>query len=126
MTDTNLPNNEPDDEMAPFEAQFTTSASADDEPTTEDLVEAIAEELRHEDIVEEPVAEVVAEEVVEALTGVWTDRLPEERERGISIDLGFAALDLGPDAPPASELAMRMRAERVVARFWAAYRCGPH
>ena len=40
--------------------------------------------------------------LVEALTGVWTDRLPEERERGISIDLGFAPLHLGPDGPPAS------------------------
>ncbi|HET9581205.1 MAG TPA: selenocysteine-specific translation elongation factor [Gemmatimonadota bacterium] len=40
--------------------------------------------------------------LVQALTGVWTDRLPEERERGISIDLGFAPLDLGPGAPPAS------------------------
>ncbi|MGH7543521.1 MAG: selenocysteine-specific translation elongation factor [Gemmatimonadota bacterium] len=40
--------------------------------------------------------------LVQALTGVWTDRLPEERERGISIDLGFAPLDLGRDAPPAS------------------------
>ena len=40
--------------------------------------------------------------LIQALTGVWTDRLPEERERGISIDLGFAPLDLGPDAPPAS------------------------
>ncbi|HET6341390.1 MAG TPA: selenocysteine-specific translation elongation factor, partial [Gemmatimonadota bacterium] len=40
--------------------------------------------------------------LVQALTGVWTDRLPEERERGISIDLGFAPLHLGPDAPPAS------------------------
>ena len=40
--------------------------------------------------------------LVEALTGVWTDRLPEEKARGISIDLGFAPLDLGPDAPTAS------------------------
>lgn len=40
--------------------------------------------------------------LVQALTGVWTDRLPEERRRGISIDLGFAPLDLGPGAPPAS------------------------
>ena len=40
--------------------------------------------------------------LVAALTGVDTDRLPEERRRGISIDLGFAPLDLGPDAPPAS------------------------
>lgn len=31
--------------------------------------------------------------LVEALTGVWTDRLPEEQRRGITIDLGFAHLD---------------------------------
>jgi AcrR family transcriptional regulator len=30
------------------------------------------------------------------------------------------------DGPPPTELAMRARAERVVARFWAAYRHGPH
>ena len=32
--------------------------------------------------------------VVKALTGVDTDRLPEEKKRGITIDLGFAPLDL--------------------------------
>ena len=32
--------------------------------------------------------------LVEALTGTNTDRLPEERRRGISIELGYAALDL--------------------------------
>ena len=32
--------------------------------------------------------------LVRALTGVDTDRLPEERERGISIALGYAPLDL--------------------------------
>ena len=32
--------------------------------------------------------------LVRALTGVDTDRLPEEKRRGITIDLGFAALDL--------------------------------
>jgi selenocysteine-specific elongation factor len=32
--------------------------------------------------------------LVEALTGVNTDRLPAERERGISIELGFAPLEL--------------------------------
>ncbi len=32
--------------------------------------------------------------LVEALTGVNTDRLPQERERGISIELGFTRLDL--------------------------------
>ncbi len=34
--------------------------------------------------------------LVRALTGIETDRLPDERARGISIDLGFAFLDLGP------------------------------
>jgi selenocysteine-specific elongation factor len=33
--------------------------------------------------------------LVKALTGVDTDRLPAEKQRGITIDLGFAALDLG-------------------------------
>ncbi|HEY2776096.1 MAG TPA: selenocysteine-specific translation elongation factor [Candidatus Binatia bacterium] len=32
--------------------------------------------------------------LVKALTGIETDRLPEEKERGISIELGFAHLDL--------------------------------
>jgi selenocysteine-specific elongation factor len=32
--------------------------------------------------------------LVFALTGTDTDRLPEEKQRGITIDLGFAALDL--------------------------------
>jgi selenocysteine-specific elongation factor len=32
--------------------------------------------------------------LVEALTGKNTDRLPEERDRGISIDLGYAPLEL--------------------------------
>jgi selenocysteine-specific elongation factor len=33
--------------------------------------------------------------LVRALTGVDVDRLPEEKRRGITIDLGFAELDLG-------------------------------
>ncbi len=33
--------------------------------------------------------------IVRALTGVDTDRLPEEKKRGITIDLGFASLTLG-------------------------------
>lgn len=33
--------------------------------------------------------------LIKALTGVNTDRLPEEKKRGITIDLGFAKLDLG-------------------------------
>ena len=35
--------------------------------------------------------------LVAALTGVDTDRLPEEKARGITIDLGFAPLDLDDD-----------------------------
>src|SRR4051794_5496020 len=33
--------------------------------------------------------------LVKALTGIETDRLPEEKARGITIDIGFARLDLG-------------------------------
>ena len=33
--------------------------------------------------------------LVRALTGTDTDRLPEEKKRGITIDIGFARLDLG-------------------------------
>ena len=32
--------------------------------------------------------------LVKALTGIETDRLKEEKERGITIELGFASLDL--------------------------------
>ena len=35
--------------------------------------------------------------LVKALTGIDTDRLKEEKERGITIDLGFAHLPLGPE-----------------------------
>jgi len=35
--------------------------------------------------------------LIKALTGVDTDRLPEEKERGLSIQLGFAYHDLGGD-----------------------------
>ena len=37
--------------------------------------------------------------LVRALTGVETDRLEEEKRRGMSIDLGFAYADLGGHAP---------------------------
>ena len=33
--------------------------------------------------------------LVKALTGVDADRLPEEKKRGITIDIGFAELTLG-------------------------------
>src|SRR4051812_12043392 len=39
--------------------------------------------------------------LVRALTGVDTDRLPEEKKRGISIELGYAFLDLD-DEPAAA------------------------
>src|SRR5579885_1519500 len=35
--------------------------------------------------------------LVQALTGIDPDRLEEEKKRGITIDLGFAHLDLGGD-----------------------------
>src|SRR5215469_12256684 len=39
--------------------------------------------------------------LVRALTGIDTDRLPEEKRRGITIDLGFASLELKqPDGEP--------------------------
>ena len=34
-------------------------------------------------------------QLIKALTGINTDRLPEEKKRGMSIDLGFAYKDLG-------------------------------
>lgn len=34
--------------------------------------------------------------LIKALTGIDCDRLPEEKSRGITIDLGFAHLELGP------------------------------
>jgi selenocysteine-specific elongation factor len=37
--------------------------------------------------------------LVRALTGVDTDRLPEERARGISIELGYAPLELAEGRP---------------------------
>ena len=39
--------------------------------------------------------------LVRALTGVDTDRLPEEKRRGITIELGFAPLVLDEDRSPA-------------------------
>src|SRR5579864_9486376 len=39
--------------------------------------------------------------LVRALTGIDADRLPEEKRRGITIDLGFASMELhGPDGTP--------------------------
>ena len=36
--------------------------------------------------------------LVGALTGIDTDRLPEEKRRGITVDLGFARCDLEPSS----------------------------
>src|SRR5688500_18967550 len=33
--------------------------------------------------------------LIKAMTGTDTDRLPEEKKRGITIDIGFAELELG-------------------------------
>lgn len=35
--------------------------------------------------------------LIRALTGTETDRFPEEKRRGITIDIGFASLDLSPE-----------------------------
>src|SRR6202049_699349 len=40
--------------------------------------------------------------LVKALTGIDPDRLPEEKARGITIDLGFAHLDLSASEPGGS------------------------
>ena len=37
--------------------------------------------------------------LVKALTGTDTDRLPEEKKRGLTIELGFAYLDAGSGQP---------------------------
>jgi selenocysteine-specific elongation factor len=42
--------------------------------------------------------------LVKALTGIDPDRLPEEKARGITIDLGFAHLELPASAPGAASL----------------------
>ena len=43
--------------------------------------------------------------LIKALTGIETDRLKEEKERGISIDLGFAYFDLpNPPSPMGTDL----------------------
>src|SRR5437868_6932215 len=40
-------------------------------------------------------------QLVKALTGIDTDRLPEEKRRGITLELGFAHLDLTVGGTPA-------------------------
>ncbi len=45
--------------------------------------------------------------LIKALTGTDPDRLPEEKLRGITIDLGFAHLDL--PSPQASPSSFRLR-----------------
>ena len=49
--------------------------------------------------------------LVKALTGVDTDRLPEEKRRGISIALGYAFMDAGADANADARLSSEGRGE---------------
>ena len=58
--------------------------------------------------------------LVEALTGVHTDRLPEERERGISIELGYAPLRL-----PSGRSAVGRRRARATSGSCARWSPGP-
>jgi selenocysteine-specific elongation factor len=46
--------------------------------------------------------------LVKALTGTDPDRLPEEKARGITIDLGFAHLEMPPSTPGASSFQIGM------------------
>ena len=45
--------------------------------------------------------------LVKALTGTDPDRLPEEKLRGITIDLGFAHLELAAPRPGGSDFSSR-------------------
>src|SRR5207248_3644722 len=58
--------------------------AAKDPPMTRDLILGTAGHIDHGKT-----------SLVKALTGVDCDRLPEEKARGITIDIGFASLDLG-------------------------------
>src|SRR5438309_1323719 len=46
--------------------------------------------------------------LVRALTGTDPDRLPEEKARGITIDLGFAHLDIPGRAPAGGDVTFRL------------------
>ena len=54
--------------------------------------------------------------LVKRLTGTDTDRLPEEKERGITIELGFAELALPSGAP--AERRRRARATSASSAPW--------
>ena len=60
--------------------------------------------------------------LVRALTGVDTDRLPEEQERGISIELGYAPLDAA--VRPAAVGGRRARATSGSCARWSRARPG--
>ena len=55
--------------------------------------------------------------LVKALTGVDLDRLPEEKKRGLTIDLGFTGLELSERVGLAWELSM-CRAMRTSSKTW--------
>src|SRR6266540_3246044 len=60
--------------------------------------------------------------LVKALTGIDCDRLPEEKARGITIDIGFATLDLGDyrlgivDVPGHERFIKNMLADATIVR----------
>jgi translation initiation factor 2 gamma subunit (eIF-2gamma) len=56
--------------------------------------------------------------LIESLTGMNTDRLPEERSRGISIELGYARLEL-PSGRPCRSSTSRVTSGSF-ARWWPA------
>ncbi len=58
--------------------------------------------------------------LIKALTGIDTDRLKEEKERGITIELGFASLGF----PPAirSALSMYRDMKSLSSTWWPARR----
>jgi len=62
--------------------------------------------------------------LVKALTGIDADRLKEEKERGITIDIGFAHLALDPRQPsvsstfPAMNDSSRICSPALAALMW--------
>ena len=73
-------------EAVPRSAQGNTYASTAETSTmTTDLILGTAGHIDHGKT-----------SLIRALTGVDTDRLPEEKKRGITIELGFAELVVGP------------------------------
>src|SRR6266704_6119273 len=62
--------------------------------------------------------------LVKALTGIDPDRLPEEKARGITIDLGFAHLELAPPADVVTSDTDLPRPDQGVSRLGGAGEAG--